>query len=96
LTVQRCRTAFPGQIRLENVPKKRELHKSYNIAVKTLKKNAGKNSLVSFSTHLLVPEGVADDAARILKETMIQAGKVYLSKVPLEVEVTVAENWAEK
>ena len=27
---------------------------------------------------------------------MIQAGKAYLSKVPVEVEVTVADNWAEK
>jgi hypothetical protein len=43
LTVQRCRTAFPGQIRLENAPKKRKLRKSYNIAFKTLKKNTGKN-----------------------------------------------------
>ena len=45
---------------------------------------------------LEVPEGVADDAAAILKETMIQAGRAYLSKVPVEVEVTIGETWAEK
>jgi DNA polymerase I-like protein with 3'-5' exonuclease and polymerase domains len=45
---------------------------------------------------LEVPERLADDAARILKETMIQAAKAYVGKVPTEVEVTVTENWAEK
>jgi len=43
-----------------------------------------------------VPEGVANDAAAIVKETMIQAGKAYLGKVPVEVEVTIGETWAEK
>jgi len=32
----------------------------------------------------------------ILKETMIQAGKASLCKVPVEVEATVADTWAEK
>jgi len=45
---------------------------------------------------LEVPEGVAGEPAVILKETMSQAGEAYLSKVPVEVEVTVADNWAEK
>jgi len=45
---------------------------------------------------LEVPEGMANDAAAILKETMIQAGKAYLGKVPVEVEVTIGETWAEK
>jgi DNA polymerase I-like protein with 3'-5' exonuclease and polymerase domains len=45
---------------------------------------------------LEVSEEVAEEAAVILKETMVQSGKVYLSKVPVEVEVTVADNWAEK
>jgi len=27
---------------------------------------------------------------------MIEAGKAYLSKVPVEVEVTIGETWAEK
>ena len=45
---------------------------------------------------LEVAEWVADDAAAILRETMIEAGKAYLSKVPVELEVTVADNWAEK
>jgi DNA polymerase-1 len=45
---------------------------------------------------LEVPEKMAEGFAVILKETMIQAGKAYLSKVPVEVEVTVADNWAEK
>ena len=45
---------------------------------------------------LEVPEKIADDAAFILKETMIQAGKAFLARVPVEVEVTVADNWAER
>jgi len=45
---------------------------------------------------LEVPEEMAGKVAVILKETMIQAGKAYLSKVPIEVEVTVADTWAEK
>ena len=45
---------------------------------------------------LEVSEKMAGEAASILNETMIQAGKAYLSKVPVEVEVTVADNWAEK
>jgi DNA polymerase I-like protein with 3'-5' exonuclease and polymerase domains len=43
-----------------------------------------------------VPEGVAGKAAVILKETMIQAGEAYLSKVPIEVEVTIGDSWGEK
>ena len=43
-----------------------------------------------------VSEKIANDAASILKETMIQARKAYLFKVPIEVEVTVADTWAEK
>jgi len=45
---------------------------------------------------LEVPEGVKDDSARILREPMIEAGKAYLSRVPVEVEVTIADTWAEK
>ena len=45
---------------------------------------------------LEIPEKMADDAAAILQETMIEAGKAYLGKVPIEVEVTIADNWAEK
>jgi DNA polymerase-1 len=45
---------------------------------------------------LEVPGEMANDAATILRDTMIQAGKAYLSKVPIEVEVTIGETWAEK
>ena len=45
---------------------------------------------------LEIPEKMADDAAAILQETIIEAGKTYLSKVPVEVEVTIGETWAEK
>ena len=43
-----------------------------------------------------VPDGSAEEAAVIVKETMIQAGKVYLGKVPVEVEITIGETWSEK
>ncbi|MGA3118162.1 MAG: DNA polymerase [Syntrophobacteraceae bacterium] len=45
---------------------------------------------------LEVAEEKANDAAAILERTMIEAGKAYLSKVPVEVEVTIGETWAEK
>jgi len=47
-------------------------------------------------TILEVPGKMARGAAVILKETITQAGKDYLSKVPIEVEVTIGETWAEK
>ena len=37
-----------------------------------------------------------DDAAEILRKTMLEAGKAYLSRVPVEVEVTIGETWAAK
>jgi len=39
---------------------------------------------------------VAREAAVILNETMIEAGKAYLVRVPVEVEVTIGDTWAEK
>ena len=37
---------------------------------------------------------MAGEVAVILKETMIQAGKAYLSKIQVEVEVIIGEAWA--
>jgi len=45
---------------------------------------------------LEVPDRLAGEVAAILRETMIEAGKAYLSKVPIEVEVTIGKTWAEK
>ncbi|SPJ16325.1 DNA polymerase (fragment) [Syntrophobacter sp. SbD2] len=45
---------------------------------------------------LEVRNEMAREAAVILDETMIQAGKVYLGKVPVEVEITIGETWSEK
>ena len=45
---------------------------------------------------LEVPEEMAKEVSGILRETMIEAGKAYLSRVPVEVEVTIGETWAEK
>jgi DNA polymerase I-like protein with 3'-5' exonuclease and polymerase domains len=45
---------------------------------------------------LEVPEKVPGEAAVILKETMIQACKAYLGRVPVEVEVAIGETWADK
>ena len=44
---------------------------------------------------LEVPEEMADDAPAILRQTMIEAGKAYLIRVPVEVEVVIGEAWAE-
>jgi DNA polymerase I-like protein with 3'-5' exonuclease and polymerase domains len=35
-------------------------------------------------------------AGCILKDSMIEAVQVYLKKVPVVVDVSVGENWAEK
>jgi hypothetical protein len=45
---------------------------------------------------LEVPEKMANDAATILRETMIETGKAYLARVTVEVDVTIGETWAEK
>ena len=45
---------------------------------------------------LEVPDEIVENSATILRETMIEAGKAYLSGVPVEVEVTIGESWAEK
>jgi DNA polymerase I-like protein with 3'-5' exonuclease and polymerase domains len=44
---------------------------------------------------LETPENRKQDAARILKETMIEAGEYYLKKVPVEVEVSTGSSWAD-
>jgi len=38
----------------------------------------------------------ADDAAQILKETMEEAGRQFLNPVPVEVDVSIGDNWADK
>jgi DNA polymerase I-like protein with 3'-5' exonuclease and polymerase domains len=45
---------------------------------------------------LEIPKEMADDAAEILRETMIEAGQAFLARVPVEVEVTIGKTWAEK
>jgi DNA polymerase-1 len=45
---------------------------------------------------LEAPELNAEKASNILEETMIEAGKCYLKKIPVEVEVSVADSWAGK
>ncbi|MGO9553547.1 MAG: DNA polymerase [Syntrophobacteraceae bacterium] len=44
---------------------------------------------------LEVPAGMANDSAEILRKIVIQAGKAYLIRVPVEVEVAIGETWAE-
>ena len=60
--------------------------------------DAGTQIIVTVNDEIIleVPERVANDATAILKETMIQAGKAYLSKVPVEIEVAIGETWAER
>jgi len=45
---------------------------------------------------LEVPQEMAKDSAANLQRTMIEAGQAYLSRVPVDVEVTIGETWAEK
>jgi len=45
---------------------------------------------------LEVTDEMVEEAAVILRKTMIEAGNAYLSKVPIEVDVTIGETWVEK
>ncbi|MCK9390685.1 MAG: DNA polymerase [Syntrophales bacterium] len=45
---------------------------------------------------LEVPTDKADEAAEILEKTMIEAGQIYLKKIPVEVEVAKADDWSGK
>jgi DNA polymerase-1 len=44
---------------------------------------------------LEAPDDQADELAAILLKTMIEAGSVYVEKIPVDVEVKVADSWAE-
>jgi DNA polymerase I len=37
-----------------------------------------------------------EKAKEILRDSMVEAGQVYLKSVPVEVDVSVVENWADK
>ena len=45
---------------------------------------------------LEVPESCGKETSIILEQTMIQAGNYYLKKVPIEVDVSIADSWAGK
>jgi DNA polymerase I-like protein with 3'-5' exonuclease and polymerase domains len=44
----------------------------------------------------MAPVAETDTAAQILKDSMIDAGQIYLKDVPIVVDVSVADNWYEK
>jgi len=54
------------------------------------------NSMVHDEIILEAPVDKAQKAAQILKETMERAGRYYLKKVPVEIDVSIADSWAEK
>jgi DNA polymerase I-like protein with 3'-5' exonuclease and polymerase domains len=37
-----------------------------------------------------------ETAAQILKDSMIDAGEMFLKIIPIEVEVSIVDNWSEK
>jgi DNA polymerase I-like protein with 3'-5' exonuclease and polymerase domains len=45
---------------------------------------------------LEAPEDQAESIAEMLKVAMIEGGSEFLKKVPIEVEVVMMDNWAEK
>jgi len=45
---------------------------------------------------LEAPEGLAEEAAALLKRVMEEAGKRFLPDVPVVVEVAICDSWAEK
>jgi twinkle protein len=42
------------------------------------------------------PDLTIEKVAQILKESMIDTGQRYLKKMPVQVDVSVADNWFEK
>jgi hypothetical protein len=42
------------------------------------------------------PAAVADEIATILRDTMNEAGSMYLKEIAVNVEVKVSDSWAEK
>jgi DNA polymerase-1 len=45
---------------------------------------------------LEAPDDRADELAAILRNTMIEAGAVYLKRVPVDADVKIADSWAGK
>ena len=45
---------------------------------------------------LETPEHISEEIAPVLKDLMIEAGRYYLKSIPVEVEVTIVDNWLEK
>jgi DNA polymerase I-like protein with 3'-5' exonuclease and polymerase domains len=45
---------------------------------------------------LEAPIGESEVAAKILHDFMVEAGQCYLKKIPVEVDVSEADNWSEK
>ncbi len=43
-----------------------------------------------------VPESKAEEAVKLLRDTMIEAGREYLKTVPVEVDVAYGKSWADK
>jgi len=44
---------------------------------------------------LEAPEGVAREVANTLEEKMIEAGQCFLKRVPIEVDISISESWAD-
>ena len=45
---------------------------------------------------LEAPEDEVEKAQKILRDSMVEAGQMYLKNVPVVVDVSVVRNWAEK
>lgn len=41
-------------------------------------------------------ESIADEVAKILSDTMVEAGKEFLKLVPIEAEASIGDNWSDK
>lgn len=41
-------------------------------------------------------ESIADEVAKILSDTMVEASKEFLTKVPIEADASICDNWAKK
>jgi DNA polymerase-1 len=54
------------------------------------------NSTVHDEIIVEAPVDKAQEVAQILKGTMESAGRYYLKKVPVEIDVSLADSWAEK
>ena len=71
--------------------------KALSLLVDRIKQVEGKIVAVIHDEILVeVPEKYAAEGKNIVKSTMVEAGELFIKRVPIIVETTITSNWAGK